>query len=207
MTRSQPVYAALRQKIRNGELPPGHYLVETDLARALGVSRTPVREAIRRLAAEGLVQRQDRRRAIVREFPPQATKELFEIRARLEGYAAYRAATRLDAETLAELDRLATAMERCAARGDDAAAGEFADLNDRFHGRIAAAAESSCLQQILAPALEIQLVLLQRFRPQLREHLERSCWHHRELLRAFALRDPLLAEQQMQLHLRAAGAG
>ena len=101
----EKAYGALLGQIQRGELASGAFLVESDLARALGVSRTPVREALRRLAADGLVLTEGHRRAVVREFSEDQVQELYELRARLESYAAARAATRLDA----------AALERCAA--------------------------------------------------------------------------------------------
>jgi DNA-binding GntR family transcriptional regulator len=200
---SQQAYSALLARIQSGALPAGAYLVESDVALDLGVSRTPVREAIRRLAAEGLVQTEGRRRAMVREFGPQSVSEIYELRARLEGYAARRAAERIDAAALGRLTALAELMER-AAQHEPADAALFADLNDSFHHGILEAADAPHLAGALRPVLQIQLLMLQRYRAQLVEHLQRSCWHHRELLRALTLRDPELAEQQMQLHMLAA---
>lgn len=203
---SQKAYAALLQRIQRGELPAGAFLIESDVAEQLGISRTPVREAIRRLAAEGLVRSGDRRRAVVREFDEAQVEELYELRSRLESYAAERAATRIDAAGLENLAALAGAMEACAARGDAAAVARFAELNDAFHQQILAAAAAPHLEAALRPMLQIQLVLLQRYRARIGEHLERSCWHHRELLRALSLRDATLASEQMRLHMLAARA-
>jgi DNA-binding GntR family transcriptional regulator len=200
----EKAYGALLGRIQRGELASGAFLVETELARALGVSRTPIREAIRRLAADGLVLTEGRRRATVREFSEDQVEELYEIRARLESYAAARAATRLDDAALASLRELASAMEACVAAGNDAATARFADLNDRVHQQILDGAQATHLAAALRPVLQIQLLLLQRYRHTIHEHLERSCWHHRELIRAFELRDPELAGRQMQLHMLSA---
>jgi DNA-binding GntR family transcriptional regulator len=94
-------------------------------------------------------------------------------------------------------------MEHCAAT-QPADAGRFADLNDDFHQLILDAAQAPHLSLALRPVLQTQLVLLQRYRGRITEHLERSCWHHRELIRAFELRDPELAESQMRLHMMSA---
>jgi DNA-binding GntR family transcriptional regulator len=200
---SQRAYSALLSRIQSGALVSGAYLVESEIATDLGLSRTPVREAIRRLAAEGLVRTEGRRRAIVREFDDDAVDELYEIRARLEGYAAHRAASRIAAPTLESLRELAREMESCVGNAD---AARFADLNDRFHQAILDAAHGEHLTAALRPILQIQLLMLQRYRHRIVEHLERSCWHHRELIRAFELRDPGLAESQMMLHMMSARA-
>ena len=197
-------YAALLRRIQRGDLVSGDFLVEAELAGQLGVSRTPIREAIRRLAAEGLVRTEGRRRAVVREFDEERIAELYELRARLESYAAARSATRITPAELAALRDLASDMEACAAKGDGRSVARFADLNDQFHHVILQAAAAPHLEAALRPVLQIQLVLLQRYRHTITEHLERSCWHHRELIRAFELGDAELAEAQMQLHMLAA---
>lgn len=203
---TEKTYSTLLGRIQRGELRSGDFLVEADLAGQLGVSRTPVREAIRRLAAEGLVQTGGRRRAVVRDFDEERVTEIYELRSRLESYAAERAASRIDAEQVASLRTLAEAMEACAQRADQDHVALFADLNDKFHQVILDAARAPHLEAALRPVLQIQLILLQRYQHTIAEHLERSCWHHRELIRAFELRDPLLAGQQMQLHMLSASA-
>ena len=201
-------YTTLLARIQSGAIAAGEFLVESDLAEALGVSRTPVREAIRRLAAEGLVQTEGRRRATVRQFDAAEIDELFELRARLESFAAERAATRIDAAQLARLHALDDDMRRSMGSTDPAAVARFADLNDEFHQVILEAAQARHLEAVLRPVLQIQLILLKRYRLTIVEHLERSAWHHRELIRAFELRDPQLAAAQMNLHmLSARGAG
>jgi DNA-binding GntR family transcriptional regulator len=95
-------------------------------------------------------------------------------------------------------------MEACVAAGTEGATARFADLNDRFHQAILASARGEHLSAALRPVLQIQLLLLQRYRHTIHEHLERSCWHHRELIRAFELRDPDLAGRQMELHMLSA---
>lgn len=201
---TEKAYSTLLGRIQRGELASGDFLVEAELARGLGMSRTPVREAIRRLAADGLVLTEGYRRAVVREFDEETVGELYELRARLEGFAARRAAVRMSPAELAGLRVLATEMEACAADPSPASAARFAELNDRFHQAILDSARAPHLAGALRPLLQIQLLLLQRYRQRMAEHLERSCWHHRELLRAFGLRDPELAEEQMRLHMLSA---
>jgi DNA-binding GntR family transcriptional regulator len=201
---TEKTYSTLLERIQRGALPAGTFLIESELADALGVSRTPVREAIRRLAAEGLVLAEGRRRAQVRDFNASEVEELFEIRARLESYAAERAATRLTATQLERLRELDAQMHALVHLSDPSGIARFADLNDRFHQIIVEAAAAPHLEAALRPVLQIQLLLLQRYRETIAEHLERSAWHHRELLRAFELRDPSLAATQMQLHMLSA---
>jgi DNA-binding GntR family transcriptional regulator len=205
---TEKAYASLLARIQRGELVSGDFLIEADLARALGMSRTPVREAIHRLAADGLVLSEGYRRAVVREFDEEQILEIYELRARLESYAAARAATRIGAAQLESLRELATAMEACAAQPGAAETARFAELNDRFHQVILETANAAHLTAALRPVLQIQLLLLQRYQHTIQEHLERSCWHHRELIRALELGDAELAEHQMRLHmLSARGTG
>jgi DNA-binding GntR family transcriptional regulator len=204
ISATDKTYATLLEQIQRGTLPAGTFLVESDLAGALGVSRTPVREAIRRLAAEGLVLAEGRRRAQVRDFDAREVEELFEIRARLESYAAERAATRLTVAQLERLRELDAQMQALVHITDASGIARFADLNDAFHQLILEAAAARHLEAALRPVLQIQLLLLQRYRETIAEHLERSAWHHRELIRAFELRDPALAAAQMRLHMLSA---
>jgi DNA-binding GntR family transcriptional regulator len=201
---AESAYRSLLSRITSGQLPAGAYLVENEVAATLGVSRTPVREAIRRLAADGLVAAEGRKRAIVREISTEQADELFELRARLEGYAAYRAAQHVTKDELDRLRGLAQEMERVAANPTEQEVSEFAHLNDAFHRTVLEAARAPHLTTALRPVLQVQLVLLARFRAHIGEHLERSCWHHREIIRALELRNSELAEAQMRLHLLSA---
>ena len=207
---TEKAYASLLARIQRGELSSGDFLVEAELARSLGMSRTPVREAIHRLAADGLVLTEGYRRAVVREFHEDQVLEIYELRSRLESYAAARAATRIDRAQLDRLRGLALEMEACAAQPGPAMTVRFAELNDQFHQLILEAAGAIHLTAALRPLLQIQLLLLQRYQHTIQEHLERSCWHHRELIRALELGNAELAEHQMRLHMlsaRSAGPG
>lgn len=111
MTKIEPlgavrerVTADLRQEIIAGSLRPGDRLVERELAERFGVSRVPVREAIRALVAEGFVHFETPRRTVVRRLTPHDVKELFELREALEVYAAGLAASRATPQDLAEVE-------------------------------------------------------------------------------------------------------
>lgn len=94
------IAAALREQIANGEMKDGMRLVERDLAERFGVSRVPLREALRRLEAEGLVQIHPNRGAAVRTLSLRDVREIYELRMLLEGDAIYRAVQHMDEETL-----------------------------------------------------------------------------------------------------------
>lgn len=197
-------YRHLRTLLVDGSLKPGQFLVEQDVAAKIGVSRTPVREALSRLHTEGLIDWEDRRRAVVRAFDEAEIDECFELRALWEGYAAGRAASRIGAPDLMQLKKLAEAMERTVDRGGINAATRFAALNDEFHDVIVVAAGSARLRELARPLLQVQLVLARRFRAAIESHLKRSCQHHREIIAALEARDPSWAESQMRTHLLAA---
>jgi DNA-binding GntR family transcriptional regulator len=143
---SEVVSEQIRGRILDGTLKPGERLVEDRLSAELGVSRVPVREALRGLSAEGLVTLLPRRGATVVEVTPETVTELVEVRALLEGLNARLAAQRHDPEIVAQLkDTLA--------RGNEAAktgtAEELARLNAEFHERLAEASRNSVLSDVM----------------------------------------------------------
>src|SRR3954464_7514575 len=106
----------IREAILDGELAAGERLKEDELARRLDVSRTPVREALRRLEAEGLVVVEPQRGATVRSYAPEELDDMYRLRAVLEGYAARRAAERISEADLDELRKSCDRFSRLAAR-------------------------------------------------------------------------------------------
>src|SRR3989304_10009044 len=100
----EEVYGALRRAIVQGELSPGNRVVETELAGRLGISRTPVREALRKLAAEGFIAKGPGSSLVVSAMSPEEVEETFRIRAVLEGLAAHLAAERATPEGIALLE-------------------------------------------------------------------------------------------------------
>jgi DNA-binding GntR family transcriptional regulator len=143
---SRVVSDQIRGRILDGSLKPGERLVEDRLSAELGVSRVPVREALRGLSVEGLVTLLPRRGATVVEVTPQSVAELVEVRALLEGLNARLAAQRHDPEIVAQL-------EATLARGNEAAktgtAEELARLNAEFHERLAEASRNSVLSDVM----------------------------------------------------------
>jgi DNA-binding GntR family transcriptional regulator len=143
---SEVVTERIRGRILDGTLKPGERLVEDRLSAELGVSRVPVREALRGLSAEGLVTLLPRRGATVVEVTPESVAELVEVRALLEGLNARLAAQRHDPEIVAEL-------QDTLARGNAAAqagtAEELARLNAEFHERLAEASRNAVLSEVM----------------------------------------------------------
>ncbi len=143
---SEVVTERIRGRILDGTLKPGERLVEDRLSAELGVSRVPVREALRGLSAEGLVTLLPRRGATVVEVTPESVAELVEVRALLEGLNARLAAQRHDPEIVAQL-------KETLVRGNEAAktgtAEELARLNAEFHERLAEASRNSVLSDVM----------------------------------------------------------
>jgi DNA-binding GntR family transcriptional regulator len=133
---------ALRQMILDGELAPGARLSERALGERLGVSRTPLREALRMLASEGLVRHEPNRGAVVAPLDRADIEATFELLAALEGLAGELAAKRIDDAQLAEIKALHFEMRAHHARGDRAA---YFRANQDIHRHIAAAAANPVL--------------------------------------------------------------
>ncbi|GAA0941709.1 GntR family transcriptional regulator [Actinocorallia libanotica] len=196
-------YETVRQMILDGSAAPGDRLGESELAETLGLSRTPVREALQRLAADGLVEVLPHRGARVVAWTDTDLTEIFELRTLLEPYAAARAArVGLDAAALTALRDLCAATEEAADRKDMA---EVARLNSRFHAALIDASGNSRLPGMLTSVMHAPLILgtFHRYDP---ATMARSMGHHREVVDAITARDPEWAASVMRSHLRAAAA-
>ncbi len=136
----------IRGQILDGKLRPGERLVEDRLSAELGVSRVPVREALRELSAEGLVRIERNRGASVTEVTPEMVAELVEVRALLEGLNARLAAHRHDPEIVAELRDVLKRGNEAAEAGSSA---QLARLNAEFHERLAQASRNSVLSDVM----------------------------------------------------------
>jgi len=138
------VYERLRGAITSGEMAPGAPVIEAEIATRLGLSRTPVREALRRLESEGMLEPRGGRGTVVREIQREEVDCVFEIREALESLAARRASRHMTARDYAELERL---VERMRAKVDDTV--EMERLDTIFHDRILAHADGARLKRML----------------------------------------------------------
>ncbi|MEU4568902.1 GntR family transcriptional regulator [Micromonospora sp. NPDC023956] len=200
---AEDAYEALRSAILSGTIRPRERLGEVELSRQFGVSRTPVREALRRLTAEGLVVSQPNRGARVAEWSLADLQEIYEIRARLESYGAALAAKRIDAACLPRLDLLCDQMEERAQRGTDQDLEQIATLNAELHSLVVSAAASSRLSSLLSAVVEVPLVV-RAFRLYTPDALARSMAHHRDLVAALKAGDAEWASSTMRAHVLAA---
>jgi DNA-binding GntR family transcriptional regulator len=200
-------YEALRGAILAGRYAPARRITEHEAAAAAGVSRTPAREALRRLEAEGLVEFTPNQGAVVTAWSADETDELFELRALLEAHAARRAALRASASQREELQDLAEQQRQEAARRNPDPR-RIAELNRRFHRGLTQAAASPSLARALGSLLEATLIARGGVRLAGGELLA-SAAQHLELTRALAARDPEWAAAVMRAHVlasrRAAG--
>ncbi|WP_288582237.1 GntR family transcriptional regulator [uncultured Methylobacterium sp.] len=187
----------LRALIVAGTLPAGSALVETELSAALGISRTPLREALKLLAVEGLVELRPNRSPLVAELRPDAVSELFEAIAAIERAAAELAALRATAADLAGLRRLQAEMEVHHAAGDLA---PYFALNQRIHALIVACARNGPLREAHA-ALHARAEIARRRALDSRARWDESVAEHRAILDALEARDAAGAGRLLADHV------
>lgn len=198
LTLWERVHAHLREEILTNRLPAGTELQETALAAELGVSRGPLREAIGRLAAEGLVVVRPRRGAVVRALTKEEFLEAYQVREALEVMAARLAAVRLEAEQLSRLEQLTAAMSAHAAAGEVDA---FFEANAAFHTALVEASGNRRLRELYGQVLG-QMNRYRRRSLALRGSLRRSVAEHRAILEALSARDPDRAARLVGDHIR-----
>jgi DNA-binding GntR family transcriptional regulator len=157
-TRSEQAYRSLRAIIVRGELPSGTVLHDAELARQMGISRTPVREALRRLEASGFVVLIPQGGFLIPELSPGDLVDVFMVRRNLESLAARLAAERRTRADLAYLDDLLEAMDRALVESDTL---NHAELSSDLHDTIAAASRNSYAHAMLANIRGI----FERYRP------------------------------------------
>ena len=193
------VHYAIREAILNGTLPPGAWLREDELATALQVSRTPVREALRRLSDEGLTTHVANRGSVVRAVTTEDVLAVYAVRESLEGLAARTAAMRRPAGFIDELRRIHREMRENLG-GDPQLA---ADLSFEFHAAIRDAAGNPYLARFLIHAEQVvrrfgRNTFTQPGRP------EEALAEHLGLIEAIASGDADLAERLATEHMRKA---
>lgn len=199
---SDKAYNTIREMIISGELAPGDSLREEALAELCGVSRTPVRDALKRLEVEMLIGKTESQRSYVADWSLDDIEDVFELRAMLEGHAARRAADRMDDETLQAL-RAFNARIGKAVRASPPNVDEFLDQNREFHALILETAASRRLAGLLGALIE-QPVVWRTAHHYGKDELRRSHQEHEELVAAFARGDAAWAESIMAGHIRRA---
>jgi len=193
----EEVYDALRQAIVRGELSPGLRVVETEVAGRLGISRTPVREALRKLEAEGFLSKGPGSSLVVSAMSPEEVEETFRIRAVLEGLAARLAAERATPEGIAKLEGI---LKRSEAQMDGEAPERLLEWNTRFHDGLNALSGSTQLQQLLQ-AIHDKILRYRRITLEVGRSSKVWLREHRAILRAVKERDPGRAERLIAQHV------
>jgi len=198
LTLWQRVYDHLRDEIIGDRLPPGTELSEVALSKELAVSRGPIREAIGRLAAEGLVTVRPRRGAEVRFITPEELIESYQVREALEVLAVRLAVPRITGAALADLDELADRMSGHAKEG---AVADFFTANVAFHELLCELSGNKKLLQVYR-RLAGEIGRFQARTLALRGSLDGSVAEHRAILAAIRLRDVEKAAELTAAHIR-----
>lgn len=199
---SDIAYATIREMIVSGELAPGDSLVEESLAQICGVSRTPVRDAMRRLEAEMLIRRSESQRSFVADWSLGDIEDAFELRALLEGLAAKRAATRINEKELQRLREFNASIGEAVSQNPPNVDG-FLEENRKFHTLILEVAASARLKTLLQTLIE-QPIIWRTAHHYSEFELRRSHQEHDEVLMAFERKDADWAESIMSGHIRRA---
>ena len=194
---AEAVLRHISQDIVEGRLEPGQHLPELRVCEELGVSRSPVREAIQRLAAEGLVEVVPRRGAFVADLSPSEVGDVFEVRANLEALSARLAA---DVATESDVDELRAINQECVDAVDENDFSAFFERNDAFHRAIAGITGNAYLQRVR------QAAAARTYRPLFLhlsnvDHLRTSVAEHAELVTAIEQRASAQAGRIAQEHL------
>jgi DNA-binding GntR family transcriptional regulator len=197
VTKTEAALSAIRERIRTGQLVKGERIAVSELAAELGMSLTPVREALRVLSADGLVEIRSHRGVVIADTQARH-EEVWGLRARLEPYAVELAVPRLDAASLAELERLHSACARGAAR--------FSSLygtNRDWHLYLYEAAQQPILLSFIRRLWE---VLPWRTVWAIPGRAEKSTREHDVVMRAIRAGDAVAAAEAMREHILSAYA-
>lgn len=194
----QRVYLEVADRLANGELRPGQWLRERTLAQSMGISRTPVREALNKLAAEGLVRLERNRGAQVVEWTREQILEIYGLRSATEAFVASVAARKIDYLALSKLEENLAQYEHVIAQGD-ATRGRLYELNNEFHSIILGATNNDTLIYLASGV--INLPLARRTFLRYSDHdLKRSVAQHRELIEVLRDGDSEATSMLMHVH-------
>jgi DNA-binding GntR family transcriptional regulator len=192
------VVDSVRSRILTGRYAPGERLVEAHLSTELGVSRMPVREALRVLASEGIVTIEPRRGATVAVYTPQQIQEFVEVRATLEALNAKLAARRHDPDEIRKLEKVLEAGSKITDQTDFA---QLHEANNNFHEALAEVAANSTLRDIVRSLRERTAVI---FAPHSRKRAKQNWEEHAAIVRAVVAGDGELAALLAARHVYSA---
>jgi DNA-binding GntR family transcriptional regulator len=196
--RADAAYQAILAELFGGRLRSGEPISEVELSRRLGMSRTPVHQAVRELVRDGLLTQQPNRRPVFHAFTAQDVQEIYQMRQLLEGEAAAQAALRLDRPTLQSLAADCTDLHKRLKSPTILA--QWADVDERFHRAIALASGNRRLaQDIFRYRLVHRGFNTIRFTADL---VPQALAEHERVLAALGARDPDTSRSAMLTHLR-----
>jgi DNA-binding GntR family transcriptional regulator len=196
----EEVAESLRQRIFNRELTPGSWIDELKIAEAYGISRTPLREALKVLAAEGLVTMKVRRGAYVTEVSERDLADVYHLLSLLESDAVGVVAATATTLEIEELEALHQELEK-AAKPENLNTEAFFETNERFHLRLLEIANNRWRDQMVADLRKV--MKLNRHNSLLKSgRIEESLNEHRALMQAVSARDSALSIKKMQEHFK-----
>ncbi len=197
----RPLYEDVAERLRTSifshELAPGSWIDEQAIAKEYGISRTPMREAIKILAAEGLITMKMRRGAYVTEVSKSDLNQIFTVLALLEGQACRETALKASEGQLEALDSIHMKLERAAADRD---LDQFFAINQSFHDKLQEISNNPWMKRVIDDLRKV-LKLQRRDSLSKRGRLESSLIEHRKILSALLARDADLSEKLMKEHL------
>lgn len=196
-TTHQEVVKLMREMILNGELPKGEKINETSLSELLGVSRTPIREAVRTLHAMGLIDLVPHRGAYVTAFNAQETMDIFEVMSVLEGMAARLATRKMSQADFEKIESLHQDLETHYGSKNHK---EYSKTNQVLHSLIYKIANNKELNEV-ANGIQEKTQLCKQKQIYLPKRFDNSIAEHRNLLEAFRARDARKAEKVLIKHL------
>lgn len=194
------VYNLLWDRIVRQQLGPGDKLSDLRLSEDLGVSRTPVREALHRLAQDGIVRNESRRGFYVASFSSQDVQEIYDIRASLEVLAVRKALPHLTDDALTAAQRALDEVSERVARREEGAGEAFLTVDREFHQMVVRAARNRRLTTLMG-SLQAQIGVFQVYGTHLKPLVEESIEHHRVILAALQRRDGDAAARAMERHI------
>ena len=200
---SNIAYSAIRQRLEDGVFLPGDRLSESEISEICGVSRTPVREALRRLALEYFVRIEPNRGAFVIDWSREDIMDMFEMRSMMEGLAARKAAERASEAQIEKMRSITDSIEDSVVQNRPTLRAEFLTFNREFHDLIFEASGSRRLTEIIARFVE-QAVIARTAEQYSPEDIRRSNQQHKDLVEAIGARNGVLAESIMRVHILAA---
>jgi DNA-binding GntR family transcriptional regulator len=204
-TAWEQAYATLRRRLADGTYPPGSHLPEEELAAQLGVSRTPIREALRRLDAEGWLRVVPNQGAFATEWSIADIEEIFDLRAMLEAHAAEHAAAHPERRELEIMEEACDRAEAALPGGDLSAIETISDTNVSFHRALWEMSGQARCRTILH-SLAVPPMMLRNFRNFDAAGLRRSLDQHREMIAAISAGNAAWAGAVMRAHVEAGRA-